>query len=211
MNNLEDIEWTQYWSENNNSEFPHILLIGDSISVGYRGPVFKRLKNSFCVTTISTSKALDNSSFLNEIKFIANEEGFEFPAIHFNNGLHGFHLNDADYRRFYLGAAEFLFHEFPCSSLILATSTPCTCGENNQSFEKRNSTVLKRNETVFYAAEKFGLDVDDLYSAAVNHPEFKCDDGVHFSSDGYEMLAQYVADSVLSSLKGNNRLYKDNA
>lgn len=202
MNILEDIEWTQYWAENNSRSLPRILLIGDSISVGYRRPVYERISDSLCAVTVSTSKALDNSSFFGEIKFIAREEGFDYSAVHFNNGLHGFHLSTAEYAELYEKAVRLLIEEFPDAAKVLATSTPYTSGGDNLSFDEKNDIVKARNEVVFSVAEKYGLTVDDLYSVTVGNPGIKCGDGVHFHDEGYEILADSVVSSVFSAMNG---------
>ena len=91
MSILEEIEWTQYWVEDTRRDKKRVLLIGDSISVGYRSEVHKRLNGEAYVTAISTSKALDNPVLIREIDFYARAEDFEYEAIQFNNGLHGDH------------------------------------------------------------------------------------------------------------------------
>lgn len=207
-NKLEAIEWTQYWSENCGADLPRILLIGDSISVGYRSPVYQRMKEKFNVTTVSTSKAIDNCHFLPEIRFLAEEEGFDYRAVHFNNGLHGWHLSTEEYRDCYRRAIEFLLEAFPGVPLILASSTPMTVGGHPEEFAERNALVLERNAVVAALAAEYSLPVDDLYGAAVGHTEYPSGDGVHFNGAGYEALADSVAASVNAALAANENAHE---
>lgn len=204
MNTLETIEWTQYWAENCREDTPRLLMIGDSISVGYRHAVFERLHGRLGAVTISTSKAADNTSFLREIRFIASEEGFRYPVIHFNNGLHGGHLSTEAYAEACEKAVRFLRENFPEAKLILALSTPLTRGPENAAEAEENETVLRRNEKLRQLAEKYSLPVDDLYAAAAGHPEYKAPDGCHFNETGYAVLADAVVRSVEAALGSEN-------
>lgn len=195
-NRLEDIEWTQYWAENCNKNKPFVLMIGDSISVGYRHFVYENIKDRYCAVTVSTSKAIDNRSFLKEIEFIASEEGFGYSVIHFNNGIHGYHLSTEEYALYYDEAVKFLISTYPDAQIILATSTPSTVPPDNKEFAEWNRAVAERNEAIKKLAEKYSLPVDDLYSLAVSHPEYMADDGVHFTMEGYKALGKKVADCI---------------
>lgn len=197
MNYLEPIEWTQYWAENCVVDGPRALMIGDSISVGYRGPVFQRVKEKYNCVTISTSKAIDYPSFLPEIRFIAREEGFDYKVVHFNNGLHGWRVPDDEYAAKYEEAVKFLIDEFKGAKIILAATTPVTVNGNPAEYDELNAQAVRRNDIMFALAKKYSLATTDLYSAVYDRPELRSPDGYHYNGQGYEVLADVVAAEIL--------------
>lgn len=198
MSILETIEWTQYWVEDTARDRKRVLLIGDSISVGYRSAVHSRIKDRYYVSAISTSKAVDNPNFVKEIDFLAREEEFEYEIVHFNNGLHGFHLSDADYEKGYDAAVKSLRAAFPNARLMLALSTPIADPEDPSAYDEKNAVVLRRNRVVEKIAAKYGLEVNDLYSVADAHPECRNPhDGYHYRQQGYDFLADQIASVLL--------------
>ena len=186
---LERIEWVQYWAEDCTEDVPRILMIGDSISVGYRSAVFARVRGTYGCATVSTSKAIDNPRFCAEIDALASSEGFEYPVIHFNNGLHGFQLTDGEYREHYGKVVDFLRVRWPGARLILAASTP-VIGD-------MDARVTARNRIVKELADERGLEYNDLYEAVKGDLTIRAGDPYHFNAAGYEKLADRIADLIL--------------
>jgi len=192
MNTLERIEWTQYWVENSGRDKNRILLIGDSISVGYRSPVQERVLDTHYISAISTSKAIDNDNFIPEIRFLAAEENYTYDVIHFNNGLHGFHLDDAGYEAGYRKTIEFLRAEYPNARLILALSTPITAKGDTAVLDKDNDLVIRRNECVKKLGAEYGIEVEDLYTPVLGKAELRAADGYHYLPEGYQFIADVI-------------------
>ena len=186
---LEAIEWVQYWAEDCTKGGPRVLMIGDSISVGYRSEVFARVRDTYGCVTVSTSKALDNPRFCAEIDALAGFE-FEYRAVHFNNGLHGFGLSEEVYREHYEKTVDFLAARWPEARLILAASTPVTDAG-------LNARVLERNRIAKEIADARGLEWDDLYAAVDGDLSLRANDPFHFNGKGYGILADKVAASLL--------------
>lgn len=198
MSVLENIEWSQYWAENTSRDKKRVLLVGDSISVGYRSEVHKRLEGSAYVTAVSTSKGIDNPNLIREIDFYAHAEEFEYEAIHFNNGLHGFHLDDDGYRKGYESLIAYFKKQYPSVRLILALSTPVTLKDAPTMLDPKNDIVLRRNAIVCELAEKYHLETNDLYSCVVGRAELSAGDGFHYKKEGYDRLAEQIV-SVLNA------------
>ena len=192
MSILEEIEWTQYWVEDTRRDKKRVLLIGDSISVGYRSEVHKRLGGEAYVTAISTSKALDNPVLIREIDFYARAEDFEYEAIQFNNGLHGDHLDDVGYREGYEKVILYFQENYPSIPLILALSTPVTVNGDPATLAPLNDVVLRRNQIVRELAEKYGLLVNDLYECVIGQTELFAGDGYHYKKPGYEKMSEQI-------------------
>jgi len=195
MYKLERIEWTQTWFEDAEpTDKKRVLLIGDSISVGYRSMVHKYLEGAWYVTAYSTSKALDNPWFMEEIALTAKQVGYTYDHVHFNNGLHGWHLSAEQYRENYEKAILELRELFPQAKLSLVTSTStCKTEDGVLVLREDNKTVLERNAIVTELAAKYNLPVDDLYTVSAADNNYHCGDGVHFTSDGYDVLAKQIA------------------
>ena len=196
MYKLENIEWTQTWFEQSEPrDKARVLLIGDSISVGYRSPVHKELGGEWYVTAHSTSKALDNPWFMEEIAMTAKQVGYTYDHVHFNNGLHGWHLSEEEYREGYEKAILGLKELFPNARISLVTSTS-TCKMDNGVMVLRedNDIVIARNKIVRELAAKYDLPVDDLYAVSAENNNYHGGDGVHFTGEGYNALAKQVAE-----------------
>lgn len=92
----QQIEWVNFrWDHAPDTSRPRVLLIGDSIANGYHGPVSASLKDRFNVDLLATSKCVADPAFVRETRFAMEE--YSHALIHFNNGLHGGHLTDAEY------------------------------------------------------------------------------------------------------------------
>ena len=190
---LERIEWVQYWAEDCSVPGPRVLMIGDSISVGYRSAVFARIRERYGAATVSTSKALDNPRFCAEIDALASSEGFDYRVIHFNNGLHGFQLADDEYREHYVKTADFLLARWPDARLIIAASTPVTENGKPDVLAPINEKVLARNRIAREIADARGLEYNDLYELVVGDPSLRSPDGYHYNQAGYEKMADKIA------------------
>jgi hypothetical protein len=174
-----------------------VLLIGDSISVGYTKPVTQRLEGIARVDRLGTSKCIVDKGFFSETDYVLGE--YSYAAVHFNNGLHGDHLSDFDYEtglRTYLARLKQAVGETP---IIWANSTPVTVQGNPLMLDaKINPQVISRNQAAQNVMKEFGIAVNDLYTVALEHLELRVPDGYHFLPEGYEVLADAVA-GVLKS------------
>ncbi len=192
LTKLETTEWTNLWYEHaNDSETPRVLLIGDSISMGYRHLVEENLGGKYHVTCISTSKALDNPYLLRELSLLTEQDDLTYSIVHFNNGAHGSHLNPDQYEAYYDRFIRTLKAMFPDAKFIMATTTHMMDDEYNRS-------SLLRNERAMKLAAKYELAVDDLYPVGAEHPELHCEDRVHFTDEGWAVLAKKVTEAILS-------------
>lgn len=193
---LENIEWTQYWTEDTQSGKHKVLMIGDSISVGYRSEVNKLLGDDMSITAYSTSKAVDNPWFAKELALNIEQHAFSYDIITLNNGLHGFHLSTEAYEagmRDLISAVQSLL---PASKLYLVLSTPITEYEKTDMLSEKNQLVVARNEVVLRLANELGLPVIDLYSAVLGNTEVRSADGYHYNGAGYQLLAAEIVRTI---------------
>jgi len=192
---LENYEWDNvWWEQTHEKDTARVLYIGDSISCGIRGRATQLSGNQILFDGLGTSKAVDNEYFMDSIRLFGRQQGRRELVI-FNNGLHGWHLNDtSEYRNYYENIVKFLLEEFKGTPVELVLSTNVAGPDNER--------VIVRNESVRTVAEKYGLPVIDLYSASVQCAELRCDDGVHYSEQGYMKLAEKLLESIGEILPG---------
>ena len=192
---LETYEWDNVWWEHTEKDdAPRVLYIGDSISYGTRKVINRMADGRLMVDHFGTSKAVDNSCFWDAIRLFAKQMR-RCDAVLFNNGLHGFHLDDTtDYAEYYEKTVCFLREEFPSVPLILVLTTSLADA-------KMNARVQARNAAVLAVAERYGLRVLDFYAVSQAHPDLRLEDGVHFKTEGYEIFAQTMIDYLLPLMK----------
>lgn len=197
----EDIEWldTRVF-DGQGAKLPRVLLVGDSICLGYFGKVQALLQGKAAMAYLATSKAIPDPAYLEEVKTLLDE--YKFDVIHFNNGLHGMDYTDKEYQRHFPELIKLFRKLQPQAKLIWANSTPWReSSPNLDKFSPNNERVIERNRIADQIASKDGIPIDDLYGLVADHPEWKADDGVHFNDNGYATLSNQVANYVLNALK----------
>jgi len=111
---LETIEWDDLWWEHadDKDKKARVLLIGDSISRGYRHAVNMLFDQNIYADSLATSKSLDNASYFTLINYVISQQP-DCQVIHFNNGLHGWHLSIQEYRECYQKFIRFFQEMYP--------------------------------------------------------------------------------------------------
>lgn len=199
---LEAQEWTNFWWESApDRQKRRVLLIGDSITNGYRHTVNKALQGEFYASVWATSKALDHPDFFSEMEYMWSQNNYSYELVHFNNGLHGWHLSNDEYERLYELVVRHICIQHPSTTLTLALSTPvCLPDAGAQPDPDRNEVVKQRNRIVLKIAGKYKLAVDDLYSAMWGKNEYRKNDGYHFNEAGMIYQGSVAADFIRSRL-----------
>lgn len=189
---LETFEWDNTWIEKSNeTNAKRVLYIGDSISCGTRTFLNSVSGGKILFDGYGTSKALDNPYYFPSLSIFAGQEKYR-NAVIFNNGLHGWHLDEEEYSRLYNEFLDKLINEFSDTLIIPVLTTFVT----NQSYH--NDRVIKRNAIVKELADSKKLPIVDLYTASEKNRHLQSADGVHFTELGYRVLAN----EVLRELKG---------
>ena len=185
----ETYEWDNTWIEHaDDSNRKRVLYIGDSISCGTRHIVTNLTDCRILFDGFGTSKALDNPYFEDMLRLFAAQESRR-DAVLFNNGLHGFHLDDkTEYRNDYDKMVQFLLSEFRNTPVFILLTT-------HVADEAQNKRVILRNLAATEVAKKYHLPTIDLYSVSAAMPD-QLTDGVHFTQSGYQALAQTILNAL---------------
>lgn len=194
---LETYEWDNVWWEQADKEkADRVLYIGDSISCHTRRIATKSSNNTILFDGFGTSKALDNPYFYQSISNFAEQQG-ERRVVLFNNGLHGWHLDDdTEYAKGYENMLLFLLDKFKETPLILLLTTYVADAE-------RDKRVRTRNHVVSELAKKYSLPTIDLYSVTKKNSHLLHTDGVHFLPEGYQLLADKLVRCVNGYVSNN--------
>lgn len=198
---LETYEWDDIWFDHApDTDKPRILLVGDSISKGYRTPAIKELNDSYHTDNWATSMAVDNPAFLKQLDLILMQaKGYKL--IHMNNGLHGWHLSTEEYKKHYEAIIRHILENYPQLKLVLVLTTPVRIQETKELNQKRNTLVIERNNAVTELAEKYTLPINDLFNSELIKSADTYTDTVHQNEEGYNILAKMVNNKIREVLK----------
>ncbi len=186
MITFETYEWDNTWIEKSNEiNAKRVLYIGDSISCKTREALNAISRGEILFDGFGTSKAIDNPYYFPSLSLFARQESSR-NAVIFNNGLHGWHLNEEDYSKLYNEFLDKLINEFSDTLIIPILTTFVT----NKDYH--NDRVIKRNNIVKKLAASKKLPVIDLYTISEKNKNFLSVDGVHFTETGYKVLANEV-------------------
>lgn len=190
---LETYEWDNvWWEQATDEERQRVLYVGDSISCGIRRHATLLSKEQILFDGFGTSKAVDHECFMESLKLFCKQQKRRAMII-FNNGLHGWHLEDTvEYAKYYERMVQFFRDEYPETPLVLLLTTTTQ--------NARKERVLLRNEAVKKIAQKYALPLIDLYTPSVEYSALQCEDGVHFTEEGYEKLAAVILKEVEKQL-----------
>ena len=194
---------------------PRVLLIGDSISIGYTLATRAELTGIANLHRIPTNAGHTGMGIAGLPKWLDPQKG-KWDVIHFNWGLwdlcyrnpesknqgkrdkeNGTITNSVEQ---YSANLETIVSELKKTGakLIFATTTPVPEGEAG----RKVGDDLKYNEAARAVMEKHGIEVNDLHSVMAGKMEqlgVKPGD-VHFKTEGSELLAKQVANAIRKAL-----------
>lgn len=188
-NTLECFEWDNLWhAYTTDCILPRVLIIGDSISCGYRTELTRLSEGQFHVDNFASSKSVDNPFFLESLAlFIAQMPRCD--SILLNNGLHGWHLTSDEYKVHYADLTAGLKKLSPSSGISLLLTTPLCEEKHKRALHERNNLVCARNAAVLEIAAEYHIKTLDLYQPF--YKQYRCfsKDGVHLTKRGYKKAA----------------------
>lgn len=180
---------------------PRVLLIGDSISMGYTLPVRKLLEGKANVHRIPTNGGPSK----NVTRYDAWLGTGKWDLIHFNHGIHDLKImpdgkrqvEAADYEKNLRTIVARL--KETGAKLIFATTTPIPPPPLNP--DRAFGEVKEYNDIASKVMKELRVEVNDLYSHIL--PEFSRlhrPKDLHFTSEGSDFLAKKVAAEIASHL-----------
>ena len=188
----EHIEWTNNWLESaGKTDKPHVLLIGNSIVMGCYPIVKEELGDNAYVSRLCNSKCIGDPALWDDLKLVLKYHRFD--VIQFNNGLHGYGYSEETYEQYFPKYLKLIKKYQPQAKLIWVTSTPTWTPDMKQHTDYFERTKI-RNKIALKYIIKAGIEVNDIWSTALAHPEyFEGGDGVHPNKDGWKALGSQEA------------------
>ncbi|MGV8092718.1 MAG: SGNH/GDSL hydrolase family protein [Mangrovibacterium sp.] len=200
----EEFEWSDFWKEHEpDITKPRVLFIGNSISRAYFPLLSKKLSGKVNCDRYSTSRSIEDPVLLEETRLAIGN--YNHAVIHFNNGLHGWHLNKEQYRKGLERYVKFLrAHKSKNCILVYSLTTPVSSSGPGQKLDPvRNKTVMERNEVAREIMTKNGIPVIDLYG--LMEPEldkYVASKGdLHYKGAGYQLMADLISREILNLIK----------
>lgn len=189
---LEEYEWSNFWWDNRNMTAKTVLLIGDSQTQGIR-PHFAQLCPQLRVDMLATSKCADNPDYIREIKYML--EGYKYDVIFFSHGLHGWHLDIKAYEN-KCNEIIALLAETGARVIVESCLPVALPGDEYILDADRNGIVNERNAVLKKLADERGLKYIDLYGEVIDLADIRSADGMHYTEDGYRILAKRPAEEI---------------
>jgi len=203
-------------------KLPRVLLIGDSISIGYTVPVQQSLKGKANVHRIPVNGGYSSYGLANIKQWLGDGR---WDVIHFNWGIWDTHTLDstgailsaedeavkegkiratiAQYQENLNKIIDIM--EPTGARLIWATTTPMTCrkGERFRLTDRYNTAAASVMRSRL-------IETDDLCTLIRPHlSEMQSDDGCHFTEQGYDYLGKQVAERISAALSSEISLSFD--
>tara|TARA_R110002096_G_scaffold91625_18_gene207356 strand:- start:2058 stop:3374 length:1317 start_codon:yes stop_codon:yes gene_type:complete len=201
---------------------PRVLLIGDSISIGYTVAVQELMAGKANVHRIPTN-AGHTGMGLDGLPKWFEKMGRDWDVIHFNWGLWDLCYRHPEAKtqgkrdkvngtqthtiEQYVANLDNLVTQLQSTGakLIFATTTPVPEGE----FGRKIGDDLRYNAAAVELMNRHGITINDLNAVmAGKMSEFGVKPGdVHFKQEGSQLLAQHVAEHLLKALSEPITLY----
>ena len=191
---------------------PRVLLIGDSVSIGYTPFVREDLEGKVNIQRISMNGGPTPRMFTYYKEWLGAywKDGFKWDLIHFNFGLHDLRItggkNYTDLETYEENLRKIIaILKETGAKLVWASTTPVPEGANPGSTwgSPVNSDVIKYNKAAAAIMKENGIAIDDLYGTI--YPEFEKylhdPTNIHYNDEGSKILADHISKVILKELK----------
>ena len=197
---LETYEWDNIWWEHApDTEKKRVLIVGDSMTCGYRDVVNRIFDGEIYADGYGSSKAVDNPFLIPALDLMIAQSNCSM--ILFNNGLHGFHLSVEEYKKHYFKIIDHFREKYPDKKVVIILTTPTRDKENREKLDYDKCEIaVERNGAAKEIAEKYGFDVIDLYSALIDADWKLWRDIVHLTPEGNDILGEIVAEYIKKNI-----------
>lgn len=181
---------------------PRVLIIGDSISIGYTPFVRELLQGVANVHRIPENGGPTSRGVEQIEKWLGDGK---WDVVHFNFGLHDLRVMEGERRQVALEDYEKSLERLVLrmkktgAKLIFATTTPVP--EGNVNPRRAPADVVRYNDAARRVARRHGVAINDLYAAVLPRlTELQLPVNVHFKPEGYRFLAEKVAEAIRAAL-----------
>lgn len=189
-----------------------VILLGDSIRMGYQPTVVKELADVAEVWAPAENGAHTANLLVQLSTWVLPKNA---AVIHVNAGLHDLKTVHYDTRelvvplkhyRDNVGTLLRTMRDKTTAKVIWATTTLVNdegsrqAREKKREFRRYNADVEAYNRAALKVCKKLGVPVNDLYAVSRQNSALQTPDGVHFTAEGYQVLGKRVADEIRAAL-----------
>lgn len=197
------------------ASLPRVMIIGDSISVGYTDAVREQLAGKANVHRVQGNAGPSRSGVQKVDEWIAQANG-KWDVVHFNFGLHDIKLGTGGKDNQPYPTAD--GHQVPAdeyeknlreivaklkttgAALIWCSTTPVPAGKLEPL--RRPGDEVAYNAIARKVMHENGVAINDLHAfVRTEPPEMQLTSNVHFTKDGSLRLARQVAAAILVALQ----------
>ena len=209
----------------------NVLLIGDSIRLGYQNRVAELLGDDVRVYAPDENCRFTKYALWGMYAWMESWGNPHIDVVHWNTGIWDLHRCTAD-GQIFTPLEEYLTYQrrlvtqmesyCPKNHLIFATITPGNHVLDEQkalnalvntdatapkvylcdTMERWNAHVMRYNTAATAMMRELGIRVNDLCGLMMQDLDrYISDDGIHASAEGYELLARQVATEIQALLK----------
>ena len=186
---------------------PRVLIIGDSISMGYTQPVRKLLEGKANLHRIPQN---GGPSKLGVTRIDAWLGTGKWDVIHFNHGIHDVKIMPDGKRQVEPAEYEANLRTIVAklkttgAKLIFALTTPIPPnplkGDRHFRDEKEYNAIATR------VMNENGVTINDLHSyMQPRFDELRLPEDLHYKPEGYDFLAKRVAEAIETALKSKSK------
>ena len=187
---------------NDDPALPRVLLIGDSISIGYTLPTRSRLQGQANVHRIPVNGGPTIRGLESLDEWLGSGK---WDVIHFNWGLHDLRFMDDGKHQVAIDAYEKNLHELvgrlkrTGAVLIWASTTPVPDAEVTP--PRKSSDVIAYNAVAKRVMDENRIRINDLYAVALPQlSTIQIPANVHYTDTGYDVLGERVAATIREML-----------
>ena len=184
---------------------PRVLIIGDSISIGYTPFVRASLKGVANVHRVFENGGPTSRGLMQLSTWLGTDR---WDVIRLNFALHDLKRNDADQVQVPISDYERNLRTLVAklqatgAKLIFATTTPVPGRTSN----RKQEDVLAYNAVAERVMHELGVPLDDLHAFALPRlAEIQLPKNVHYTPKGYEALAGPVTAAIRAQLPSKPR------
>ncbi|MDQ8192893.1 SGNH/GDSL hydrolase family protein [Coraliomargarita sp. SDUM461004] len=184
--------WGIQWQEEIDPSLPNVLLVGDSILIGYQGHVRRNLVSKANVDIWTTPEHLNSPNLhKNLCKALATRDHYD--VVHFNIGLHGWaagRIPEGQYGSLFKKYIEVIQETNPDAEIIWVSTTPIHTQNGQTLNAELNPIIVERNAIAAGICNEEGIPVNDLYGLTVQHLDLVRGDRFHWQAPVYELIAE---------------------
>lgn len=196
-------QWGFRKGDNPDGRLPKVLLIGDSILIGYAPEVRRQLKGKVQVDCLLTGLNIGLKEVVYEQVKRALENG-PYEIVHFNDmGLHGWQperIAKDQYEPLLKAYLDVIRSGAGDAMLIWTATTPITTKELPRKLAPNDSTIAERNVMAARIMAEAQIPVDDLYGLMAPHLDMARGDQFHWTVEGQILQGRQVASVIDAAL-----------